>query len=168
MKRKGFTLIELLVVVAIIGILAAVGVVAYNGYTSAAKVSTSKSNHKIVVKEVSLISLKCSISEDGGITLKNKINNQSSQWVPCDMPQRYFLGYLQHDMNNKIGLRNPYKLNEETIRVMASCQSAQTDDVVGNINIVGNFPVKTVTVCTCVKTPCNQSANRLENTIQVE
>ena len=37
MKTSAFTLIDLLVVVAIIGILAAVGVVAYNGYTSAAK-----------------------------------------------------------------------------------------------------------------------------------
>ena len=64
MNRKAFTLIELLVVVAIIGILAAVGVVAYNGYTKSAKASTHKSNHTLVVKYISAEIMKCVIGED--------------------------------------------------------------------------------------------------------
>ena len=53
--KKAFTLIELLVVVAIIGILAAVGVVAYNGYTASAKKNAAKHNFNEIVNFLSLI-----------------------------------------------------------------------------------------------------------------
>ncbi len=52
MNKKAFTLIELLVVVAIIGILAAVGVVAYNGYTKSAKRNATNIIYKTVIADV--------------------------------------------------------------------------------------------------------------------
>ena len=67
MKRNGFTLIELLVVVAIIGILAAVGVVAYSGYTKSAKLSTCKSNFKTVVKTFRTEHIACEIKKLTGL-----------------------------------------------------------------------------------------------------
>ena len=77
MRSKGFTLIELLVVVAIIGILAAVGVVAYNGYTSSAKKNAVKSNHKNVVKYIVNETMKCITGESTAMSFELDCKNQS-------------------------------------------------------------------------------------------
>ena len=83
MKQKAFTLIELLVVVAIIGILAAVGVVAYNGYTGAAKVNAVKTNFKMAEKLTEAVTMCKSVRffwSDGQNCQNRPINGDTLAW----------------------------------------------------------------------------------------
>jgi len=57
--NSGFTLIELLVVVAIIGILAAVGVVTFNTFSENAKKKTTQKNHKAITNFLAAEIVKC-------------------------------------------------------------------------------------------------------------
>jgi len=64
MPNKGFTLIELLVVVAIIGILAAVGLVSYNGYVESTRKSVAKANYLTTVEYFKAEVAKCYLNSN--------------------------------------------------------------------------------------------------------
>jgi type IV pilus assembly protein PilA len=59
MISKGFTLVELLVVIAIIGILAAIGIPAYQGFTTSAKINSAEASIKIMQRFISAEIAKC-------------------------------------------------------------------------------------------------------------
>jgi len=154
MKRnntKGFTLIELLVVVAIIGILAAVGTVAYTGYTAGAKKSATKSNQSAVVKYIAAELQKCNLGEtkamDDNLTCSGRDGAKT----------------VTAAVTALASFKNPYDTGEKAVQ---KTKTYSTDGNAGYTTLTNVSAV--ITIGTCIEDACSTAANQQTNTVTVE
>ena len=110
-KRSAFTLIELLIVVAILGILAAVGIPMYQGYQSSAKYNASLANFNNASSFISAEVTKCGISDV--MKLKQSEGAGATSLTPCQRTAggltKELIAHFKLD-----GWKNPYT-NEDAI-----------------------------------------------------
>ena len=170
-NNKGFTLIELLVVVAIIGILAPVGTVAYTGYTEGAKKSSAKSNHASAVKYIAAEDQKCSIGAttamDGNLTCDGRTGGTIALAAALALKD----------------FKNPWSTSRAAIRpntdrgdgTADAGKTATADADRGYVNIVVDATDSDlIIVTTCfddstggTATACKEAKDRVENKVAV-
>jgi len=161
MKRNGFTLIELLVVVAIIGILAAVGVVAYDGYTKASRINAAKANLDSVYKYISAEIIKCELGEETILEGYRPCAGFNSTAQINAMVNSYGDVIFSNYSDPYTGIKN--------------CQTSTTNCVVRGSNEfkLGKISLDAVSdkiliFKTCVAKSCDDSKNQLTKTLTMD
>ena len=153
-NKKGFTLIELLVVVAIIGALAAVGVVAYNGYIGAARENSTKSIHNGVAKYIANEAAKCSLNESATI-MGGKTCNEATAAI---------ITHLTGD-DSPLQDKDPYDGGDAIVGAKPE-KNPRGNVVMTKADTTGDPVIKQIKLETCYDKACT-AANTLTTTVQI-
>ena len=116
---KAFTLIELLVVVAIIGILAAVGITQFGGFTESAKIAAVKANEKTAASYIRNTLMKCEFQSTVVIETYGSIDCKAVQHHSAISPM---LAVFNSYLLPKFG-KNPFDISLDAIVVSGQNQA---------------------------------------------
>ena len=158
MRSKAFTLIELLVVVAIIGILAAVGVVAYNGYTGAAKKASTKTIHAQTLKYISAEVMKCSLGESHIMgTYQCKYIYPLNMYSAANINAHIAASSVLSDS------KNPYDTTSYAI------VQPTTAFVLGQVSLSATVVSPyMINLHTCIEATCDTDAKKMIDSVRIE
>ena len=124
--------------------MAAVGVVAYNGYTSSAKTNATKTMHSQAVKYISAEIQKCSLGE--------------SKFMGTDQDCPATGAKAIQGAKNTMTDKNPFSTADNAVELSGAWVAGQV-----SLSAAGS----TITVKTCTKSGC-ATADQLTATIEVD
>ena len=154
-KKSAFTLIELLIVVAILGILAAVGIPMYQGYQDTAKYNATRANFNNASSFIAAELTKCGISNT--MALKREANKGSETKTCQDAATTVATALITHFGFD--GWKNPYK-NEDAI--------TSDNDAKGFLKLTGDDTEKTISITGKAKNPSETDEETLTQSFALE